>query len=74
MKLSQRKTNTVSFHLGVESKKLKWTNRTNWPIDTEKPIIARGLGGGGMGEKAKGIRGYKLVNKSWGCKVQHREY
>ena len=37
-----------------------------------KPEIARGLGGGGMGKKAKRIRRYKLVNKSWGCKGQHK--
>ena len=33
-----------------------------------------GLGSGGMGQKAKGIRRYKLVFKSWGCKIQHKEY
>ena len=32
----------------------------NKPIDREKLIIARGLGGGGMDKKAKGIRRYNV--------------
>ena len=71
-KISQRKTNTVSFHICVESKKLKkWkTNKTNRLINIEKLIIVRELGGGGMGENVKGTKKYKgNINKSQGWEV-----
>ena len=43
--INQRKTNTVSFHLYVESEKL------NRVTDTEKLIVVRGLGVGGMAKR-----------------------
>ena len=50
--LRERKTNTVCFHLYVESKKQnkqqikqKQTHRTE-----NKPVVSRGEGLGGMGE------------------------
>ena len=32
------------------------------------------VGWWGYGKKVKGIKRYKLINKSWTCKEQHREY
>ena len=46
------------------------------PIDTEKQIIARGLGSGGMGKRLRGFRIQTQscnINKSQECKEQHRE-
>ena len=44
-------------------------------IDTEnKPMVARGVGVGEVGEKDEGIKKHKLVvQQSWECRVQHRE-
>ena len=39
-------------------------------------MVARGEGCWGLGEKAEGIKMYKLVvtKYSWGCKVQRWDY
>ena len=50
-------------------------NKQNKPTHRYKKMVTdRRLDGGGMGKKVKGIKRYKLINKSWTCKEQHREY
>ena len=73
--ISQRKTNTIRFHLYVESKeqsvqtKQKQTHRYR----EQRDGCHRGGWFGGLGEKGEGIEKYRLVvtKYSWGCTVQY---
>ena len=78
-----RKTNTIWFHLYMESKKQnKWTNKTK-----QNPWIQRkdwwlpegkGVGNGWNGEMGEGDQEVQTsshkINKSWGCNIQHGGY
>ena len=71
--ISQRKTNTVCYHLYVEPIKQitqVYRYRTDWWLPE-----AESSGVGKMGEKSQKVKisSYE-INKSWGCKVQHGDY
>ena len=61
---SVRKTNTMWFHLYVESKEqYKWTNKTEADLWTQSTDwwLPEGREFGGLGEKGEGIEKYKWV-------------
>ena len=75
----QRKTNTESFHLYVESKgqNRRTCNRRNRVTDAENKLMVLERKGAGRprGRKGEGIKNNKRVvtKQTWGCKAQHRE-
>lgn len=76
--IRQRKTNTVLFHLYVESKKQNKHTYRNRVINTEnKPVLQRKAGRGmdepGERDWEEQTSNYEM-NKSQGWKLQHRVY
>ena len=78
-KIRQKKTNTICFHLYVESKEQnKPRNKSETDLDTESGlVVARPEGWvGELGERSEGTEKCRLTvtEQSRGCKAQHREY
>lgn len=73
-KRNKSKTKTTSSHLYVESKKQDKQNENRF-IDTENKCVPaeRGMEGG----RVRGLRStnhQNIINKLWGCNIQHKEY
>ena len=76
--VSQRKINTVGYHLSVESKKHnKLVNITEKQTHTyEEQTGGFWWRGPGRGIQGKGTERYRLLGVRWaqGCTAQHGEY
>ena len=58
--MSQRKANTIWFHLYVKLKKKNKQNRDRLTETENNLVFARGEGDGVMGQTGKGLKGTKF--------------